>query len=299
MFGALRMNPYIGRFAPTPSGALHFGSLLAALASYLDARSVNGKWLLRVEDTDPLREPKGAQDAILRTLEAYGFTWDGEIIKQSQRHSIYQEIIDQLIKDQLAYYCDCSRTQLKDYAIYPNTCRSTSHKNPLHSAIRIKVDEQIYSFIDRVQGKFSQQLNNELGDFIIKRKDQCYAYQLAVVVDDALQGITDIVRGADLLDNTPRQLYLQSVLGYTQPSYLHIPLITMPNGQKLSKSYRSEAISQERIQFNLLRALKALGQPIAAELKDANQYEIINFAIKHWNAGLIPKTLSIPEASLS
>lgn len=299
MFGAFLMTSYIGRFAPTPSGPLHFGSLLAALASYLDAKSVKGKWLLRIEDTDPLREPIGACDSIIRTLEAYGLHWDGEIIKQSQRHRIYQDIIDHLLKKQLAYHCDCSRSQLQHFAVYPNTCRNLTNKTPASSAIRVKTDDTLYSFIDRIQGVFKQNLSADVGDFIIKRKDQCYAYQLAVVVDDALQGITDIVRGADLLDNTPRQLYLQKVLGYTQPNYLHIPLITMPNGQKLSKSYRSDAIDQHSINFNLLRALKALGQTAPSYLKEATVQELLTFAIAHWDAQKIPKRLSISEAQLT
>ncbi|MFT0212190.1 tRNA glutamyl-Q(34) synthetase GluQRS [Pseudomonas sp. F1_0610] len=293
------MTSYIGRFAPTPSGPLHFGSLLAALASYLDAKAVKGKWLLRIEDTDPLREPKGACDSIIRTLEAYGLHWDGEIIKQSQRHRIYQEIINDLLKKQLAYHCDCSRSQLQPFAVYPNTCRNLNNKNPTSSAIRIKTEDKIYSFIDRIQGVFKQNISTDVGDFIIKRKDQYYAYQLAVVVDDGLQGITDVVRGADLLDNTPRQLYLQKILGYTQPNYLHIPLITMPNGQKLSKSYRSEAIDQQRIHLNLLRALKALGQTAPSYLKEATAQELLCFASAHWDAEKIPKTLSIPEAQLT
>lgn len=293
------MTCYIGRFAPTPSGALHFGSLLAALASYLDAKSVNGQWLLRIEDTDPLREPKGACDAILHTLEAYGLYWDGEILKQSQRHAIYQDIINDLLHTQLAYYCDCSRTQLQGFNVYPNTCRNLTYKNPESSAIRLKVDDAAYYFKDRVQGSFAQTLSTEVGDFIIKRKDQCYAYQLAVVVDDALQGITDIVRGADLLDNTPRQLYLQKILGYKQPNYLHIPLITMPNGQKLSKSYRSAAVNNQTINANLLRALKALGQPTNEYLNQATPQELITFAIAQWDVEKIPKTLFIPEAQLT
>lgn len=204
---------YIGRFAPTPSGFLHFGSLVAALASYLDARAAGGRWRVRMEDLDPPREMPGAPAAILETLQGYGLEWDGEVAYQSQRHAAYQQVIDRLLSQGLAYACICSRKQLEPFnGIYPGTCRNAGHGTE-DAAIRVRVPELVYRFEDRVQGLFEQHLGRESGDFVIRRRDGLYAYQLAVVLDDAWQGVTDIVRGADLLDSTPRHLYLQELLG--------------------------------------------------------------------------------------
>lgn len=289
---------YIGRFAPTPSGHLHFGSLVAALASYLDARSVGGRWLMRMEDLDPPREEPGAQAAILKALESYGFEWDGEMVRQSDRHDAYAEVLNRLFSQGLAYACTCSRKQLEHYhGIYPGLCRNARHGTE-DAAIRIRVPELDYHFIDRVQGEFHQHLGRDVGDFVIRRRDGLYAYQLAVVLDDAWQGITDIVRGADLLDSTPRQLYLQELLGLRQPRYLHIPLITQPDGNKLGKSYRSPPLTADQATPLLLRALRALGQKPGNELAYATPREVLNWGIAHWDAMLIPRTLSLPEAQL-
>lgn len=289
---------YIGRFAPTPSGHLHFGSLVAALASYLDARSVGGLWLVRMEDLDPPREEPGAQAAILKALESYGFEWDGDMVRQSERHAAYDEVINRLFKQGLAYACTCSRKQLEPYhGIYPGFCRNAGHGTE-NAAIRLRVPELEYHFIDRVQGEFRQHLGREVGDFVIRRRDGLYAYQLAVVLDDAWQGITDIVRGADLLDSTPRQLYLQELLGLPQPRYLHIPLITQPDGHKLGKSYRSPPLTEDQATPLLLRALRALGHKPVPELNDATPRDVLNWGIAHWDASLIPRTLTLPEAQL-
>ena len=291
-------SAYIGRFAPTPSGHLHFGSLVAALASYLDARSVGGRWLLRMEDLDPPREEPGAQAAILMALESYGFEWDGEMIRQSDRHEAYAQVLNQLFNHGLAYACTCSRKQLEPYhGIYPGLCRNAGHASD-DAAIRLRVPELEYHFIDRVQGEYRQHLGREVGDFVIRRRDGLYAYQLAVVLDDAWQGITDIVRGADLLDSTPRQLYLQELLGLPQPRYLHLPLITQPNGNKLGKSYRSPPLTEDQATPLLLRALRALGQTPGAELADAKPAEVLKWGTGHWDATLIPRTLTLPEAQL-
>ncbi|CAI8840003.1 MULTISPECIES: tRNA glutamyl-Q(34) synthetase GluQRS [Pseudomonas] len=295
---AIAASTYIGRFAPTPSGHLHFGSLVAALASYLDARSVGGRWLMRMEDLDPPREEPGAQAAILKALESYGFEWDGEMVRQSDRHEAYAEVLNRLFSQGLAYACTCSRKQLEPYhGIYPGLCRNAGHGTE-DAAIRIRVPELDYHFIDRVQGEFHQHLGRDVGDFVIRRRDGLYAYQLAVVLDDAWQGITDIVRGADLLDSTPRQLYLQELLGLRQPRYLHIPLITQPDGNKLGKSYRSPPLSEDQATPLLLRALRALGQKPGAELAYATPREVLDWGITHWDALLIPRTLSLPEAQL-
>ena len=291
-------TPYIGRFAPTPSGHLHFGSLVAALASYLDARAVGGRWLLRMEDLDPPREAPGAQAAILQALESYGFEWDGELVRQSERHEAYAQELNRLFSLGLAYACTCSRKQLEPYhGIYPGLCRNAGHG--MHdAAIRLRVPELEYHFTDRVQGEFRQHLGREVGDFVIRRRDGLYAYQLAVVLDDAWQGVTDIVRGADLLDSTPRQLYLQELLGLPQPRYLHVPLITQPDGHKLGKSYRSPPLVADQATALLLRALRALGQPTDTGLDDASPRQVLDWGIRHWDATQIPRTPTLPEAAL-
>ncbi|AJO80685.1 tRNA glutamyl-Q(34) synthetase GluQRS [Pseudomonas sp. MRSN 12121] len=295
---ASHTSPYIGRFAPTPSGHLHFGSLVAALASYLDARAVGGRWLVRMEDLDPPREEPGAQAAILKALESYGFEWDGEMVRQSDRHAAYAEVLDRLFSQGLAYACTCSRKQLEPYhGIYPGLCRNAGH-GPQDAAIRLRVPELNYRFADRVQGEFQQHLGRDVGDFVIRRRDGLYAYQLAVVLDDAWQGVTDIVRGADLLDSTPRQLYLQELLGLAQPRYLHVPLITQPDGHKLGKSYRSPPLAADQATPLLLRALRALGQTTDDALLHASPREVLRWGIQHWDALLIPRTLSVPEAQI-
>ncbi|MBU4636546.1 tRNA glutamyl-Q(34) synthetase GluQRS [Pseudomonas chlororaphis] len=295
---ASHTSSYIGRFAPTPSGHLHFGSLVAALASYLDARAVGGRWLLRMEDLDPPREEPGAQAAILKALESYGFEWDGEMVRQSERHAAYAEVLDRLFNQGLAYACTCSRKQLEPYhGIYPGLCRNAGHSQE-DAAIRLRVPELEYRFTDRVQGEFRQHLGRDVGDFVIRRRDGLYAYQLAVVLDDAWQGVTDIVRGADLLDSTPRQLYLQELLGLPQPRYLHVPLITQPDGHKLGKSYRSPPLAADQATPLLLRALRALGQKTDSEMVHASPREVLSWGIEHWDALLIPRTLSVPEAQI-
>tara|TARA_Y100001951_G_scaffold104794_1_gene117922 strand:- start:3533 stop:4417 length:885 start_codon:yes stop_codon:yes gene_type:complete len=291
-------SSYVGRFAPTPSGYLHFGSLVAALASYLDARAVGGRWLLRMEDLDPPREVPGAQDAILRTLETYGFEWDGELERQSERHAQYAAVTERLLSQGLAYACVCSRKQLEGYAgVYPGFCRNACHAEQ-NAAIRIRVPELDYHFTDRVQGEFHQHLGREVGDFVIRRRDGLFAYQLAVVLDDAWQGITDVVRGADLLDSTPRQLYLQELLGLPQPRYLHVPLIIQPDGHKLGKSYRSPPLPADQAGPLLLRALRALGQPAPADLQGAAPRQLLEWGIAHWDATRIPRSRTLAEAQL-
>ncbi|MDF3931978.1 tRNA glutamyl-Q(34) synthetase GluQRS [Pseudomonas citronellolis] len=290
---------YTGRFAPTPSGFLHFGSLVAAVASYLDARAVGGRWLVRMEDLDPPREMPGAQAAILDTLERYGFEWDGPVLRQSERGDAYAAVIEQWLRSGLAYACTCSRKQLEGSGgIYPGTCRDAGHDWHGDVAIRIRVPELEYRFTDRVQGEFRQHLGREVGDFIIRRRDGLFAYQLAVVLDDAWQGMTDIVRGADLLDNTPRQLYLQELLGVAQPRYLHVPLIIQPDGHKLGKSYRSPPLAAEQAAPLLLRALNALGQQAPQDLAQATPAEVLAWGVAHWDAARIPRVLTLEDARL-
>lgn len=290
---------YVGRFAPTPSGYLHFGSLVAAVASYLDARAVGGTWLVRMEDLDPPREMPGAQAAILETLERYGFEWDGPVQRQSERGGAYAVQVEQWLRSGLAYACTCSRKQLEGtHGIYPGTCRDAQHDWHGDVAIRIRVPELEYRFTDRLQGEFRQHLGREVGDFIIRRRDGLFAYQLAVVLDDAWQGVTDIVRGADLLDNTPRQLYLQELLGIAAPRYLHVPLIVQPDGNKLGKSYRSPPLPVEQAAPLLVRALRALGQAAPEALAHGTPRQALDWGIAHWDAGRIPRVLTLEDARL-
>lgn len=288
---------YVGRFAPTPSGYLHFGSLMAALASYLDARHVKGHWLVRMEDLDPPREVPGAQDAILRTLVSYGFEWDGPVVRQSSRREAYAAVLETWLQSGLTYACTCSRKRLQGLAIYPGYCRDA--QLPLeNAAIRLRVPALEYALEDRVQGQFSQHLAREVGDFIIRRRDGLHAYQLAVVVDDIWQGITDIVRGADLLDSTPRQLYLYELLGHPPPRYLHVPLIVQPDGQKLGKTYRSPPLPEKGAAAVLIKALNALGQHPPPDLSDGSPREILNWGIEHWQIANIPRQYTLFEHGL-
>ncbi|MFM2320120.1 MAG: tRNA glutamyl-Q(34) synthetase GluQRS [Pseudomonadota bacterium] len=290
---------YIGRFAPSPTGLLHFGSLLAATASYLQARSQQGQWLLRIEDLDQAREQTGAADAIIQTLRLYGFEWDQSIIYQSQRLAAYADALQRL--KSLTYPCHCSRKQLQAIAnhgefglIYPQTCRDKNLPLSHSTAIRIKTLDQLICFNDQIQGRYCQNLAKELGDFVIRRADQTFTYQLAVVVDDAWQGITEIVRGSDLLDNTPRQLYLQQLLGYSRPSYAHIPIAINRLGQKLSKQTLAPALTTQahELLVNLVNALKCLGQnpPEPKSFSNLNAYW--DWAIAHWDLNKIPKQLT-------
>lgn len=260
------MKNYIGRFAPSPTGSLHMGSLVAALGSYLRAKACQGQWLVRMEDLDPLREVEGAADDILRTLELYGFEWDGELVYQSQRQEIYHQALSQLMVDNQVYACTCTRKGLKkiakfgDYGmIYPASCRFFDYPYEGRHAIRVRTHDQSLCFNDRRLGHFCQQLESELGDFIIKRSDGYFAYQFAVVVDDQEQGITEVCRGEDLLDNTIRQIHLQNLLEYQRPDYYHLPMVTNQQGQKLSKQTHAPAIQTHQASENLVKALIFLG----------------------------------------
>lgn len=246
----------------------------------------------------PAARSPGAQAAILHTLENYGLHWDGAVVYQSQRHDAYAAVVQRLFQQGLAYACTCSRKQLEGYnGIYPGLCRNLGHAQE-DAAIRLRVPELSYHFTDRLQGRFEQHLGREVGDFVIRRRDGLYAYQLAVVLDDAWQGVTDIVRGADLLDNTPRQLYLQELLGLSQPRYLHVPLITQPDGHKLGKSYRSAPLPADQATPLLLRALRALGQPVEAGMALGTPSEVLAHAAQHWNTDALLRRLSVPEADL-
>ena len=282
---------YIGRFAPSPTGPLHFGSLLAAVASYLQARSSGGQWLLRIEDIDPPREQPGATEAILVALERYGFAWDGPVHYQSHNRPRHDLLIRQLLDSGRGYPCSCSRRDLAGArrgsmgAIYPGTCRNGCTDTEV--AIRVRTDDLPVAFVDRLQGPQSQQLERESGDFIVKRRDGLIAYHLAVVADDADQGITEVVRGVDLLQATPSQIHLQRLLGLPSPDYMHIPVIETADGQKLSKRTGATPVPDRQHGQILVAALRALGQQPPAELAQASLDDIWDWATANWEAGIL------------
>ena len=284
---ATRTTPYIGRFAPSPTGPLHFGSLLAAVASYLEARKHSGQWLLRVEDIDPPREQPGASDEILRVLEQYGFEWDGQVTYQSTSCGAHDEALQALIDSGNAYRCGCSRQDLAAAArgplgaIYPGTCRNGSAAE--ETALRVLTDDIPVAFNDGLQGRQTQQLRSESGDFIIFRRDGLIAYHLAVAVDDHLQGITHVVRGIDLMDSTPRQIWLQQLLGYATPAYSHIPVAINNRGQKLSKNTGAAGVPVEQSARFLMLALQILGQNPPQAMNSASTNEIWGWAQANWN----------------
>ena len=292
-------STYQGRFAPSPTGPLHFGSLVAAIGSYLQARSRGGSWLVRMEDLDPPREIAGASDAILRTLDQYGFEWDGSVLYQSTRHEAYLETLEQLRRDGLSYRCGCSRKQIAEQtmrldispAIYPGTCRTQSVSPHQRHAIRLLSPDETIGFSDAIQGHFSQQLGSEVGDFVLRRADGLFAYQLAVVVDDAYQVITEVVRGSDLLDNTPRQILLQRLLQLPSPDYLHLPVVLNRQGQKLSKQTYAPALDDDNPLPALWQGLAFLGQQPIQELLQGSVEELWRWAVENWRSENIPRTL--------
>lgn len=281
---------YIGRFAPSPTGELHFGSLVSALASYLDARAHRGKWLVRMEDIDPPRAQPDADRQILLALEAHALHWDDSVLFQSTRTSAYQEAIDFLLDGDLAYYCSCSRLQLKGYPIYPGFCNNKSLNAETEAAIRIRVKPETISFDDRIQGRQCEQMAEQVGDFVVLRKDGLFAYQLAVAIDDAYQKITHVIRGYDLLDSTSRQIYIQQTLDLNSPGYCHVPVLVNKDGQKLSKQNQAQPLDLARCGNNLYRALQALNQQPPADLDNLSPREVLNWAIPNWDIGKIPKS---------
>lgn len=287
---------YRGRFAPSPTGPLHFGSLVAALGSYLDARAAGGEWLLRIEDVDAPRTVPGAEAAILRVLDACGFAWDGEVIRQSARLDRYREILDDLRRRELVYPCACSRREIADSRggpsvdggrVYPGTCRAGLPPGRAPRAWRLRVPDETLAFDDRVQGRVAQQLATDVGDFVLLRADGQFAYQLAVIVDDGDDGITDIVRGADLLDSTPRQLWLQRCLDLPVPRYAHLPVATNPAGEKWSKQTLAPAVAGGVPR--LVAALRFLGQQVPVDLHACSLDEFWAWAIAHWRIAEVPR----------
>ena len=283
---------YVGRFAPSPTGALHFGSLVAALASWLDARSAQGRWLVRMEDIDQPRVVRGAADRILRQLESFGLAWDGTVEYQSRRIPHYREALGALGTH--AYPCACSRRELEDSAlgidgsrIYPGTCRAGLAAGKTARALRLRTSCDPVIFEDRVQGRIEQFIQRDVGDFVLLRADGLIAYQLAVVVDDAAQGVTDVVRGADLLDSTARQIHLQRLLSYATPRYLHVPVAVNDAGEKLSKQTHAADASPD----DLPRALRFLGM---SPPENGAPGEMLAWARQQWNPARIPRGRTAP-----
>jgi glutamyl-Q tRNA(Asp) synthetase len=281
--------PRIGRFAPTPSGPLHLGSLASALASFLDARAHDGRWLVRIEDLDTPRMAPGAEADILRTLEAHGLTWDGPVLRQSARVELYDAALAQLVAAGHGYPCACSRREIADSAtegveglVYPGTCREGLQGREAR-ALRVRTDALAYAFDDESQGVIQQDIEHEVGDFVVKRADGPFAYQLAVVVDDAAQGVTHVVRGADLLLSTPRQLHLQRLLGLPTPRYRHHPVAVDAAGAKLSKSAGAAGLDPAAPGRNLMRALGVLRQAPPPALIDAAPAEVLDWAAQHYD----------------
>ena len=288
---------YAGRFAPSPTGPLHFGSLVTALASFLRARQQSGRWLVRIEDIDPPRQPGDAIERIVGSLIAHGLDWDGELTFQSKRSSHYDQAIEQLRQSGLIYPCDCSRRQIKDAGakigdaglglIYPGTCR---HSPPLHGdslALRIRVNDEVIRFDDLLQGPQEQNLSKASGDFLLRRRDGLYSYALAGTVDDILQGITEIIRGADLLSETPRHIYLTRKLGVEVPKYGHVAVALNPAGQKLSKQNYARALDDNQAGENLVAALRFLRLPVQNDMPQLPISEIIDWAISNFSLDTI------------
>ena len=279
-------NPVIGRFAPSPTGDLHFGSLVAAVGSFLEAKSAGGSWLLRIEDIDPPREVPGSAERIIHDLKRLGMSPDEPALFQSSRIHIYRDAVKQLLKQGLAYPCACSRKDLPTSGVYPGTCRNGIPAGKTARSVRLAVDNGDYAFIDRVQGLVEDLPASLTGDFVIRRADGLYAYQLAVVVDDEFQRVTQVVRGADLLESTSRQICLQKALGYKTPAYMHLPVATTAAGKKLGKRFQADPINQQDPEYAVFQALHFLGQRPPPDCSLATLWE---WALEHWDSSLIPR----------
>jgi glutamyl-Q tRNA(Asp) synthetase len=291
------MDPAVrGRFAPSPTGPLHFGSLVAAVGSYLDARTRGGEWLVRIEDVDTPRVVPGAADDILRTLEACGMAWDGSIVHQSTRSDAYDAALHELRRQGQLYACACSRREIADSGVagiegfvYPGTCRGGLAHGRTARAWRVRTQGAVIAFEDAIQGRVGHDVENDVGDFVLYRADWIYAYQLAVVVDDAEQGITHVTRGSDLLDSTPRQIHLQNLLGLRTPLYAHLPIAVNAQGQKLSKQTLATPVERDDIASSLVLALRFLGQQPPLELGGESLNAIWQWALQNWRLRHVPR----------
>jgi glutamyl-Q tRNA(Asp) synthetase len=287
-----QITQYRGRFAPSPTGPLHFGSLVAALGSYLQARANDGVWLVRIEDIDPPREQEGATSLILKTLKALGLEWDESVLYQSAQLGFYGESLDELVAKDLCYPCSCTRRDItlqnksagiQGHTPYPGTCRHGPLKPDGRLAIRIRVPSGVIAFSDELQGHCTQELKSTIGDFILKRSDLLFSYQLAVVIDDNLQGITEVVRGTDLLDSTPRQIFLQERLGYSCPRYMHVPIAVDVSGDKLSKQTGARGLDHNKLNSLMIEALSFLKHRPPAELFGAKPAELLEWGVQNWD----------------
>lgn len=297
-------TPKVGRFAPSPTGPLHFGSLVAALGSYLDAITSGGAWLLRIEDVDQPRTVPGMVEQHIAALEAYGFEWDGPVVRQSQRRAIYQAALDTLISAGFAYPCTCTRSRIAaapgvrqglDGLVYPGHCArwQPGMAVPSSASWRFRAPDALIRLDDRIRGPVAQNLMSDVGDFPVLRADGCFTYQLAVVVDDLAQGVTDVVRGSDLIDSTPRQMALIRSLGGSVPTYAHLPVVTNAVGEKLSKQTHARAVSfnSRAVRVDTLwRALAFLGQCPAPDLRNDDLGNLWAWAKAHWSTAKIPRT---------
>ena len=287
-----RLRPF-GRFAPSPSGPLHFGSLVAALGSFLNARRAGGVWLVRIDDLDTARNVPGAADSILRDLERLAMPWDGEVMHQTRRADAYVAALDALARHERTFACACSRRDLVA-GVYPGTCREGIPPGRAARSVRFRVDADPLEFHDRIQGASTQCLRTEVGDFVVRRADGIVAYHLAVVVDDAEQCINEVVRGSDLLESTPRQIVIQRALGVPTPAYAHLPVATGAHRHKLSKQSLARPVSAEPASAVLVDALEFLGQRPPKELAGAGAAEIVAWAIASWDLDRVPRRRSAP-----
>jgi len=294
-------RPHRGRFAPSPTGPLHFGSLVAAVGSYLQARACGGAWLLRIDDLDAPRVVPGAADAILRALEACGMEWDGPAVFQSRHHGAYHAAVHRLRQRGLLYPCACSRREIAESAlpgvegpVYPGTCRAGIPAGRTARALRLATRGTRIAFDDGVQGRVEQDLDRESGDFVVYRADGIYAYQVAAAVDDAEQGVTEVVRGADLLASTPRQIYVQQLLGLPTPRYAHLPVALDARGEKLSKQTHAPAIAADAALPAVARALAFLGQRPPPGLAQSGTHELWCWAIGRWRLADVPRAAALP-----
>jgi len=293
---------YRGRFAPSPTGPLHFGSLVAAVASFCQARASKGEWLVRLEDIDPPREIPGAADDILRSLENFGLEWDAAVVYQSQRQELYQAALDDLEQQGKLYPCACSRKEISKMSpsgLYPGTCRHGMPAGKDARSLRLKVEPNLLELDDAIQGKLRYQMQADIGDFVLKRADGLFAYQLAVAIDDAEQEITEVVRGSDLLESTPRQIYLHEQLGYPSPDYAHHPVIVNSLGNKLSKQNLAPALDNNATLGLLYQAVSVLGQNPPAQDEFEHHHDLLKWTCEHWNLAKIPQKSAIKTEDIT
>ncbi|MGK0297767.1 MAG: glutamyl-Q tRNA(Asp) synthetase [Gammaproteobacteria bacterium] len=284
---------YVGRFAPTPSGPLHFGSIVAALSSFLQARKHNGNWLLRIDDLDTPRVQEGATDNIFITLETLKLEWDGNVAYQSHRIEEYESALNLLRQKGCVFRCQCPRKLIKNVA-YPGTCRNLMIPDSVRSSRRILTNNKPIRFNDGIQGDYSQDILKHSGDFIVRRSDKIIAYNLAAAIDDTSQCITHVVRGADLIDSTPKQIYIQSLLGLYSPHYEHVPVAITPNGKKISKQYGATDVLIDRKPLNIIiDVLDFLGHPVESGLEKSDINTVMSWALDNWDITRVPRLESI------